>query len=55
MAPRCASRSSPAAWCSRTAAQTERAAREAARLEPYYRDVVLRCAAEDVGMNRWLA
>jgi cytosine/adenosine deaminase-related metal-dependent hydrolase len=38
-----------------SAAQTERAAREAARLEPYYRDVVLRCAAEDVGMNRWLA
>jgi cytosine/adenosine deaminase-related metal-dependent hydrolase len=38
-----------------SAAQTERAAREAARLEPYYRDVVLRCAAEDVGMNRWLS
>lgn len=36
-------------------AQTERAAAEAARLEPYYRDIVLRCAAEDVGMNRWLS
>lgn len=35
--------------------QTARAAREAARLEPYYREMVLRCAAEDVGMNRWLA
>lgn len=38
-----------------SAAQTESAAREAARLEPYYREVVLRCAAEDVGMNRWLS
>jgi cytosine/adenosine deaminase-related metal-dependent hydrolase len=38
-----------------SAAQTERAAHEAARLEPYYREVVLRCAAEDVGMNRWLS
>jgi hypothetical protein len=38
-----------------SAAQTERAAREAARLEPYYREVVLRCAAEDVGMNRCLS
>ena len=36
-------------------AQTERAAAEAARLEPYYREIVLRCAAEDVGMNRWLS
>jgi 5-methylthioadenosine/S-adenosylhomocysteine deaminase len=40
---------------SASAAQTERAAHEAARLEPYYREVVLRCAAEDVGMNRCLS
>ena len=36
-------------------ARTEQAAREARRLEPYYRAMVLRAAAEDVGMNRWLA
>jgi cytosine/adenosine deaminase-related metal-dependent hydrolase len=34
--------------------QTERAAHEALRLEPYYRAMVLRAASEDVGMNRWL-
>jgi cytosine/adenosine deaminase-related metal-dependent hydrolase len=34
--------------------QTERATREALRLEPYYREMVLRAAAEDVGMNRCL-
>lgn len=34
--------------------QTERAAQEALRLEPYYRQMVLRAASEDVGMNRWL-
>ena len=32
----------------------ERAVREAQRLEPYYREMVLRAAAQDVGMNRWL-
>jgi len=36
-------------------AQQERAGREAARLEPYYREMVLRAAAVDVGMNRWLS
>lgn len=36
-------------------AQTERAAQEALRLEPYYREMVLRAAAQDVGMNRWLS
>jgi 5-methylthioadenosine/S-adenosylhomocysteine deaminase len=35
-------------------AQTERAAREAARLEPYYRAMLLRAEAQDVGMNRRL-
>ena len=34
--------------------QLERAGREAQRLEPYYREMVLRAAAQDVGMNRWL-
>ena len=34
--------------------QTERAAREALRLEPYYREMVLRAASQDVGMNRCL-
>jgi 5-methylthioadenosine/S-adenosylhomocysteine deaminase len=34
--------------------QSERAAREALRLEPYYREVVLRAASQDVGMNRCL-
>jgi cytosine/adenosine deaminase-related metal-dependent hydrolase len=33
--------------------QGESAARDAARLEPYYREMVLRAAAQDVGMNRW--
>jgi len=29
--------------------------REAARrLEPYYREMYLRCANQDVGMNRWV-
>jgi 5-methylthioadenosine/S-adenosylhomocysteine deaminase len=35
-------------------AQQQAAAREAARLEPYYRQMVMRAASEDVGMNRWL-
>ena len=35
-------------------AQQQSAAREAARLEPYYRAMVQRAAAQDVGMNRWL-
>jgi 5-methylthioadenosine/S-adenosylhomocysteine deaminase len=35
-------------------AQQRSAAREAARLEPYYRAMVQRAAAEDVGMNRCL-
>ena len=34
---------------------SERAVREAQRLEPYYREMVLRAAAQDVGMNRWLS
>ena len=34
--------------------QTESAARAALRLEPYYRQMVLRAASEDVGMNRCL-
>jgi cytosine/adenosine deaminase-related metal-dependent hydrolase len=36
-------------------AQQERASDEAVRLEPYYREMVLRAAGEDVGMNRWLS
>ena len=35
-------------------AQQQSAAREAARLEPYYREMVFRAASQDVGMNRWL-
>ena len=35
--------------------QLSRAAAEARRLEPHYRSMYLRAAAEDVGMNRWLA
>jgi hypothetical protein len=35
--------------------QQQSAAREAARLEPYYRAMVLKAAAQDVGMNRWLS
>jgi 5-methylthioadenosine/S-adenosylhomocysteine deaminase len=34
--------------------QQAQAAQQALRLEPYYRDMVLRAAAQDVGMNRWL-
>jgi 5-methylthioadenosine/S-adenosylhomocysteine deaminase len=34
--------------------EQQSAAREAARLEPYYREMVLRAASQDVGMNRWL-
>jgi len=34
--------------------QQARAAQQALRLEPYYREMVLRAAAQDVGMNRWL-
>jgi 5-methylthioadenosine/S-adenosylhomocysteine deaminase len=34
--------------------QTERAKQEARRLEPYYREMVLRAAGQDVGMNRCL-
>lgn len=30
-------------------------AQAAARLEPYYREMVLRAAATDVGLNRWVA
>ena len=36
------------------AEQQARAAQEAKRLEPYYREMVLRAASEDVGMNRCL-
>jgi cytosine/adenosine deaminase-related metal-dependent hydrolase len=36
-------------------AHTQHAAREAARLEPYYRAMLLRAEAQDVGMNRRLA
>jgi len=36
-------------------AQLARAGGEARRLEPHYRSMYLRAAAEDVGMNRWLA
>jgi cytosine/adenosine deaminase-related metal-dependent hydrolase len=36
-------------------AQTERAAKEALRLEPHYRAMLLRAEAQDVGMNRRLA
>lgn len=36
-------------------AQLARAGHEARRLEPHYRSMYLRAAAEDVGMNRWLA
>ena len=25
------------------------------RLEPYYREMYLKCAAQDVGMNRWVS
>ena len=35
-------------------ARTEHAAKEALRLEPFYRTMVLRAAAQDVGMNRCL-
>jgi cytosine/adenosine deaminase-related metal-dependent hydrolase len=35
--------------------QLARAGDEARRLEPHYRSMYLRAAAEDVGMNRWLA
>jgi 5-methylthioadenosine/S-adenosylhomocysteine deaminase len=35
-------------------AQSEHAAQEAMRLEPYCRAMVMRAAAQDVGMNRWL-
>ncbi len=35
-------------------AQLEESGREAQRLEPYYREMVLRAAAQDVGMNRKL-
>ena len=34
--------------------QTQRAAEHAKRLEPYYREMVLQAASQDVGMNRWL-
>ncbi len=34
--------------------QTDRARAQAARLEPYYRDMVLRAAAYDVGFTRWM-
>jgi 5-methylthioadenosine/S-adenosylhomocysteine deaminase len=37
-----------------TRGQAGHAARDAARLEPYYREMVLRAARQDVGMNRWL-
>ena len=37
------------------ASQRQGAAREAARLEPYYREMLRRAAAEDVGMNRCLS
>jgi 5-methylthioadenosine/S-adenosylhomocysteine deaminase len=33
---------------------TDKARAQAARLEPYYRDMVLRAAARDVGFSRWL-
>jgi 5-methylthioadenosine/S-adenosylhomocysteine deaminase len=34
--------------------EADKAAAEAAALEPYYREMYLRCAARDVGMNRWV-
>jgi cytosine/adenosine deaminase-related metal-dependent hydrolase len=39
----------------RSKPQTDKAREQAARLEPYYREMVLRAAARDVGFNRWLA
>lgn len=35
--------------------QLERAGAEARRLEPHYRSMYLRAAAEDVGMDRWIS
>ena len=37
-----------------TKAQTDKARAQAARLEPYYREMLLRAAARDVGFTRWL-
>ncbi len=34
--------------------EATKAAQAASRLEPYYREMYLRCAARDVGMNRWV-
>ncbi|HEX7974555.1 MAG TPA: amidohydrolase family protein [Anaerolineales bacterium] len=34
--------------------EAEQAAREADRLEPYYREMYLKAVARDVGMNRWV-
>ena len=34
--------------------EIDKANRAAARLEPYYREMYLKCAAMDVGMNRWV-
>jgi 5-methylthioadenosine/S-adenosylhomocysteine deaminase len=34
--------------------QTQGAVEHARRLEPYYREMVLRAASQDVGMNRWM-
>jgi 5-methylthioadenosine/S-adenosylhomocysteine deaminase len=39
----------------RSRTRTARAREHAARLEPYYREMVLRAAARDVGFSRWLA
>jgi cytosine/adenosine deaminase-related metal-dependent hydrolase len=33
--------------------QLEHAGRDAQRLEPYYREMYLKAASQDVGMNRW--
>lgn len=34
--------------------EMERTWQAASKLEPYYREMYLRCAATDVGMNRWV-
>jgi 5-methylthioadenosine/S-adenosylhomocysteine deaminase len=34
--------------------EIENTASEASRLEPYYREMYMRCAKTDVGMNRWV-
>ncbi|MCK5313618.1 MAG: hypothetical protein KAJ53_00780 [Anaerolineales bacterium] len=34
--------------------EIQKTAQAASRLEPYYREMYLRCANMDVGMNRWV-